>query len=239
MKSLQLFFLALLLGLFIGCEPDPCEFVECGPGVCFEGICDCPDGFSGDNCEIEECFGVGCINGDCDSQTETCNCNPNYYGESCNILCVNGEFANGDCNCSEGYEGITCETESRCRFLGWWNCDQWTYSSQIGGPPIPGFTPASIKFEQGFNIFEVELFPTERSNGLMLLSSDTRIVGQVTENTINFEFQYLTTERTVYGSASLGDDDRILSIELYLFNPATSFTEVARGTFRISRYWKD
>jgi len=30
MKSLQLFFLAFLLGLFIGCQPDPCEYVECG-----------------------------------------------------------------------------------------------------------------------------------------------------------------------------------------------------------------
>ena len=47
MKSIQLFFLFLSLGLILGCEtiPDPCEIVECGPGICIDGICDCPEGF--------------------------------------------------------------------------------------------------------------------------------------------------------------------------------------------------
>jgi len=238
MKFLPLLFLTLLLGLVVGCEPDPCEFVACGPGDCFDGVCDCPDGFSGVNCEIEECVGVSCINGDCDPQSASCNCHPNYYGESCDILCVNGEFAHGDCDCSEGYEGITCETESRCRFLGWWSCDQWTIVSQPGASPTPVLTRGSIKVEEGFNIVEIELFPTENSSGLMLLSSDDTIVGQVTGHTINFEFQYLSPERTVYGSASLGESDRIFSIELYLFNPTTSFTEIVRGSFRLARNWK-
>ncbi len=227
LKSLRLFFLALLLGLFIGCKSDdPCEDVECGPGDCVGGICDCPDGFSGVHCEIELCFGLECINGDCDPQTEDCNCNPNYYGESCDILCVNGEFANGDCNCLEGYEGITCETEIRNRYVGYWDVDEWTSTSQIDGSPVPGFVPGAIRFGKGYNILEVELYTSERYSGLMLISSDTRIVGQVTENTINFGD---ISQGTVYGSASL--DKGILRIELYFFNPTTSFTEVARGTF--------
>jgi len=239
MKSFQLFFLFFLLIFIIGCGPDLCEDVECGIGDCVEGFCDCPIGFSGINCEIEECFGVGCINGDCDPQTETCNCDSYYFGESCNMLCINGEFLNGDCNCSNGYEGVACETESRCRFLGWWGCDQWTSTSQIVGSTASGILPASIKIEKGINIYEVELFPTESSNGLMLLSSDNRIIGQVTENTINFEFQHLTTQRTVYGSASFNNDNRNLSIELYFSNPNALITEVAKGTFRIARFWKD
>lgn len=234
MKLLQLIFLALVFGLFIGCEADPCKSVDCGPGDCIEGVCDCPDGFTGANCEIEICFGVPCINGDCDSETESCKCESNYYGEGCNILCVNGEFENGNCNCSKGYEGIACETISRDRFLGWWGCEQWTSSSQIGGSPTSGFLPGSIKFEEGYNIDEVELFPTEGSSGLMLVSSNNRIVGQVIENSINIEFQYLIIEGTVYGSASLGDD-QILSIELFVFNPSTSLTEFAKGTFTLLR----
>ena len=230
MKLVQLFFLTLLLGLFIGCETDDlCEDVECGPGDCVEGICDCPDGFSGVNCEIEECFGVACVNGDCDPQTETCNCDPNYYGEGCDILCVNGELANGNCHCSEGYEGIACETEIRDRFLGTWDVLEWTSASQIGGSPVPGFSPGAIRLKEGFNILEVELYTEYRYSGLMLYSSDERISGNITENTINFEFQDLITEGTVYGSASL--DAGILSIELYLFNSTTSLTEEARGTF--------
>ncbi len=226
MKSLQLFLLALLLGLFIGCKPDPCEDVECGPGDCVEGICDCPDGFLGVNCEIELCFGLACINGDCDPQTETCNCHPNYYGESCDILCVNGEFANGNCNCFEGYEGITCETEIRARFIGAWDADEWTSTSQIGGTPSPGFLPGTIRIEEGYNILEVELSTSERYSGMMLVNSGARIVGQITENTINFGLQ-----GTVYGSASLDNSGRMLSIELYHFNPTTSLTEEAKGTF--------
>ena len=238
MKSLQLFFIALLLGLFIGCESNRCEDIECGQGDCIRGICDCPDGFSGDNCEIEECFGIGCINGDCDPQTETCNCHPNYYGESCDILCANGEFANGDCNCSEGYEGITCETESRCRLLGWWSCQEWTSTSQMGGTTT-GVTLGSIKLVEGFDILEVEFSPTENSSGLMLLSSDDRIVGQVIGSTINIELQYISPERTVYGSANVGDSGSTLSFELYFSNTTTSATEVVRGFFRIARFWKD
>lgn len=238
MKSVQLFFLTLLLGFLIGCAPDLCEDIECGPGNCFKGICECPDGFSGVNCNIEECFGVGCVNGDCDPQTESCLCYPNYYGDGCNIKCVNGEFANGDCNCSEGYEGITCETVSRCRFMGWWGCDEWTSTSHIGGTPTPGVLPASMKFEEGYNIFEVELFPTESSNGLLLLSSGKRIVGKVSENKIDFELQYISSQRTVNGSASLGFD-RILRIELFFNDTTTSSTEVARGTFRLARHIKE
>ena len=235
MKVLSQFFILISLALIIGCQADElCEDVECGPGVCDKGICECPDGFSGDNCEIEFCFGVDCFNGDCDPQTQSCNCHTNYYGEGCDILCVNGEFTDGECNCLEGYEGISCETQSRCRFMGWWGCSQWTSTSQIGGMPIPQDQLGNIKIEGGNNINEVILFPTENANGLMLLNTNNIIVGQVTENTINFESQFLSNGNSVHGSVSL-DDNMVFSFELFVFNPITSLTQEAKGTFFLVR----
>ncbi len=234
MKSFPLFFAFLLMVLFLGCEPNPCENIECGPGDCVEGICDCPEGFVGDNCEIKLCFGVPCINGDCDLETETCNCNPNYYGEECNRFCENGEFINGTCNCSVGYEGITCETESRDRFLGWGACEEWSWTDGIGGTQTIGFLPASLKFDCGSTVPEVEIFPTATSNGLLLLNSTNKIVGQVSKNTINFDLQYITNDVSVFGTASLGSD-QVLTFELRHFNSTTSVTQLARGTFTLFR----
>ena len=79
------------------------------------------------------------INGDCDPLTETCICDSNYYGEGCHKLCVNGVFTNGNCNCSEGYEGLTCETEIRDRYLGGWDVLEWTSAFHIGPHRFLGF----------------------------------------------------------------------------------------------------
>lgn len=57
--SKKLFLLAALFGAFTlfttSCvETDPCKDVDCGPnGTCFEGTCECNDGFEGDACDIE------------------------------------------------------------------------------------------------------------------------------------------------------------------------------------------
>ena len=42
--------LLLVMGIF-SCA-DNCEGIECGPGVCDDGTCDCPDGLEGTACEI-------------------------------------------------------------------------------------------------------------------------------------------------------------------------------------------
>ena len=220
------------MGLFIGCESELCEGVECGPGDCVEGICDCQDGYVGENCEIELCYGVECKNGDCDPQTEACICHPNYFGESCDVYCVNGEFINDSCNCEEGYEGVACETEIRYRFVGAWDVDEWTTAPQIGGSPSIGTLPGTIRFDEGFGIFGVELKGSFFSSGILHLTSEHKVVGQVTLNTVNFEFQTLSPQSphtTVYGSASR--DGRTLTVELFMYNPNTSLTEEIRGTF--------
>ncbi len=93
MKKIKL--LSLLLSLFTlvvlteSCNKeddlDSCASVTCkNDGVCNDGTCNCPDGFSGTTCEIQDlCFGVTCKN--------------------------EGTCAAGICDCPDGYIGSTCE----------------------------------------------------------------------------------------------------------------------------------
>jgi len=93
-KIVYLFFLVATIGFFSinGCT-DPCGDVVCNNGgICDEGICDCPEGFSGTNCEIDLC-----------------------------AECVNGSCTTGDCVCEAGYEGENCDVLSRDKFIGIWS----------------------------------------------------------------------------------------------------------------------
>lgn len=79
---------------FSSCKKDPCEDVNClNGGVCDDGTCICPDGYSGPRCEsFDPCFGVVCLNG--------------------------GTCVNGICDCLTGYTGPDCGqqvTPSRIR----------------------------------------------------------------------------------------------------------------------------
>ena len=59
MKNIKVFILCCLsmgaIVAFSSCEDDPCETVVCqNDGVCSDGVCDCPDGYSGTLCETEQ-----------------------------------------------------------------------------------------------------------------------------------------------------------------------------------------
>ena len=47
---LRILSLVFVLGIY-SCG-DNCDGIECGPGVCEDGTCNCPDGLEGDSCEI-------------------------------------------------------------------------------------------------------------------------------------------------------------------------------------------
>lgn len=90
--------LALLCG---GCGEDPCANLTCqNGGVCLDGTCDCPEGFTGVNCELSL---DPCLRQDC---------NPGSTAE-----CVsNGSEAR--CVCEPGYEGARCQQQWTDKFLG-------------------------------------------------------------------------------------------------------------------------
>lgn len=120
MKNLlPLVFLFSSVFTLISC--DECRKIECNNGgICAEGICDCPDGFSGTNCDTEDlCITqtVECLNdGECFDGA--CKCKTFYYGESCADYCVYGTYADGNCNCNDGIEGDNCDIFSRDKFEG-------------------------------------------------------------------------------------------------------------------------
>lgn len=86
MKRLLLIALPMLFFMltFNACEKDPCSDVPClNGGICNNGSCDCPTGYSGTNCQdFDPCVGINCLNG--------------------------GICNNGQCDCPSGYTGTDC-----------------------------------------------------------------------------------------------------------------------------------
>lgn len=78
-----------LIGLIAvsSCKKDPCKDSNClNGGVCIDGTCNCPTGYSGTHCEnFNPCVNVTCLNG--------------------------GYCANGQCVCPQGYTGSNCSQQ--------------------------------------------------------------------------------------------------------------------------------
>lgn len=152
MKNLYLILVALVASLaMVSC--DPCKKVDCNNGGdCLEGVCVCPDGYSGEYCDtVDLCIvdsvvcenGGECIDGECDCATF-------YYGENCTDHCVYGTYDAGACDCNQGIEGAACDTFSRVKFEG-----SYTFNSDFTSQVQASVIDAG-EFENG-DVWKVEM----------------------------------------------------------------------------------
>jgi hypothetical protein len=134
----RFFFLSIVLAMlsWYGCADD-CENVNCeNGGICIDGRCDCPEGFTGQRCEVEldPCLQLQCANAD---------------------TCLVDNQGRARCVCQQGYEGIRCDSLWVSKYLGRFNVDEScgstnTFSVDItSGPRFGAITIANFHNQAG------------------------------------------------------------------------------------------
>ncbi len=93
----RLLYTIICIVLLSACDKNICPDNEClNGGLCVDGACDCPIGWTGDLCE---------------ESTDPC----------ANLNCLNdGVCTTGLCTCLNGFTGIFCQTEIAELFVGKW-----------------------------------------------------------------------------------------------------------------------
>src|SRR6267154_1017735 len=97
LRKLLIYFFVTIFSLLLvvsACKKDSCRNNLCeNGGVCIDGSCNCPTGYSGVHCELT-CIGMNCKNG--------------------------GACIDGKCICASRFEGGDCSIQSCRKFIGRW-----------------------------------------------------------------------------------------------------------------------
>ena len=121
-----------------------------------------------------------------------------------NVTCLNGGSCNnGACSCASGYEGATCGTETRAKFVGVFN---GTFSC-----PGVNATVTLTNSTSAAGITSIVMFD----------GADTWI-GTVTGTTVNIATQTVTGGNTISGSGQLSG--LILTLNLNVSGTTCTYT---------------
>ena len=215
MKNLLLLFSILFL-TFTGCK-DKCKDTNClNSGICVDGTCHCPEGFSGDNCKIEDpCRTTNCLN--------------------------NGVCNDGNCDCPTGYEGANCENTIATRFLGTYDVICNGTLDIDGNNKDFVDEPAIVKIYQGEKLDEIIIYTELLSISdqiPMLVDAIAEVEGaeydlDATPESINVSLGGIdiNLDFVVDGSGILTENDTILTSEI-IFSGDLSGTIDCIGTKR-------
>lgn len=119
MRKILSFLFPIILFL-ASCNPNECKQVNClNGGACNEGVCICPEGYTGQYCEeTDDGCGNACTNGQV-CVNGNCECPQGYEGPNCETLTdpcdtvtctvANSTCVNGVCECDTGFEGPNCQ----------------------------------------------------------------------------------------------------------------------------------
>ena len=141
----------------------------------------------------DECADVTCENGGT-CEEGVCQCPDNFFGDACEVECVNGTYGSGSCTCEAGYEGDACSVVSRDAWVGLFNGDDGC-----------GFTYESTVSENGSAIDEVSI---SDFGGL-----DVTIIGKIINSTeITIETQTDASSREFSGYGTLASTGNTINI---------------------------
>lgn len=163
MRLLSVTLLIALCILITSCSSDPCEDVVCqNGGVCNEGSCDCPDGWSGADCSTYDFEYVGSYRVE------------RYTNTSCNDALDNGTF-------NINSEGLFCLTQDAN------NRTCWTRNMTFNANGTWTFALRTIEESGGIELSNIDMFSgTYTTNAeiinLFVDGSDEEVIFEVAQD---------------------------------------------------------